>query len=140
MFRAIMVEAGKYPISGPAACAYFRAGLKPNIFEVLTRDSLVRNELGNLDIVVQAAKEAESFLRMLPGAASEKETQELKALIKGKRLADGDAIPPPKRAAFGKPPGSNGSGAGPSGTQPGVCTEDEARRPLLQVRGAGPHG
>eukprot|EP00884_Botryococcus_braunii_P008893 jgi/Botrbrau1/18004/Bobra.0698s0001.1 len=51
-------------------------------------------------------------------AASEKETQELKALIKGKRLADGDAIPPPKRAAFGKPPGSNGSGAGPSGTQP----------------------
>eukprot|EP00884_Botryococcus_braunii_P005195 jgi/Botrbrau1/14677/Bobra.0108s0035.1 len=51
-------------------------------------------------------------------AANEKETQELKALIKGKRLADGDAIPPPKRAAFGKPPGSHGSGAGPSGTQP----------------------
>jgi hypothetical protein len=118
-FRAIMVEAVKYPISGPEACAYFRAGLKPNILEVLTRDSLVRNELGNLDMVVQAAKEAESFLRMLPGAANEKETQELKALLKGKRQADGDAIPPPKRAAVGKPSGSlSGSGAGPSGTQP----------------------
>eukprot|EP00884_Botryococcus_braunii_P000309 jgi/Botrbrau1/10279/Bobra.0120s0001.1 len=28
-----MVEAVKYPISGPEACAYFRAGLKPNILE-----------------------------------------------------------------------------------------------------------
>eukprot|EP00884_Botryococcus_braunii_P018030 jgi/Botrbrau1/4910/Bobra.118_1s0023.1 len=52
-------------------------------------------------------------------AANEKETQELKALLKGKRAADGDAVPPPKRAAFGKPSGStSGSGAGPSGTQP----------------------
>ena len=118
MFRAIMVEAVKFPILGPEACAYLRAGLKPNLLEVLTRDSLLRNELANLDVVVQAAKEAESFLRMLPGAANEKDILELKG--KGKRLSDGDAIPPPKRAAFGKPSGStHGSGAGPSGTQPG---------------------
>jgi hypothetical protein len=63
-----MVEAVRYPITGPEARAYFRAGLKPPVLEILTLDSAIRNELANLDVVVQATKEAESLLRMLPAA------------------------------------------------------------------------
>jgi len=64
-FRGIMVEAVKHPITGPEACSYFRAGLKPTLLEGLMQDSVVRNELSDLDVVVKAAKEVEAYLRFL---------------------------------------------------------------------------
>jgi hypothetical protein len=60
--------------------------------------------------------EAEMAVMQERVAAAEKEIAELKG--KNKRPAEGDGVPPPKRGAHGKAAG-NGSGAGPSGTQPG---------------------
>jgi hypothetical protein len=120
-FRAIMVEAVKFPISGPEACSYFRAGLKPHLLEILTKDSTIRNELANLDVVVQAAKEAEAFLRTLPGAVLERENK-----ARGKRPMESSEMIPKK-------PRPASSGAGPSGTS-------RPSGPSRPAPGAGPSG
>ena len=60
-----MVEAVKHPITGPEACSYFRAGLKPTLLEGLMQDSVVRNELSELDVDVKAAKEVKAYFRFL---------------------------------------------------------------------------
>jgi hypothetical protein len=61
-FRAIMVEAVTAPVTGPEACSYFRAGLKPKILDRINLDTTIRHEVFNLDVIVRAAKEAEAYL------------------------------------------------------------------------------
>jgi Retrotransposon gag protein len=70
--RAIAVEAVTYPVTAPEACAAFRAGLKPQILELLMKDSSVRHEMSNVELVVKAAKEAEALLAMLAGVSKGK--------------------------------------------------------------------
>eukprot|EP00884_Botryococcus_braunii_P008971 jgi/Botrbrau1/18075/Bobra.0062s0061.1 len=72
-FRAITVEAVTYPVTGPEACAAFRAGLKPALLELIMKDASVRREMSNVEAVVKAAKEAESLLAMLSGVSKGKE-------------------------------------------------------------------
>lgn len=68
-FRAIMVEAVTHPISGPEACAAFRSGLKPAVYQLVMRDPQAKDEFEHLDVVVKAAKEAEDMLAVIAGAS-----------------------------------------------------------------------
>jgi Retrotransposon gag protein len=121
-FRAIMVEAVKYPVTGPEACSYFRAGLKPVLLEQLVKDSSIRQEMSNLEIVVQAAKEAESYLAMLAGLVNESKAA-------GKRPAA------PQHDQTAKRPRTSGAStssgyAGPSALGPALtdAQKEEYRR------------
>jgi hypothetical protein len=90
-FRAIAVEAVTYPVSGPEACAAFRAGLKSTILEVVMKDASARQEMTDLEVVVKAAQEAESLLAVLAGI-----TARDKARAKPEGLEEGE-LPPPQR-------------------------------------------
>jgi hypothetical protein len=91
-FRAIMVEAVQYPVSGPEACSYFRAGLKPYIAKQLLLDSSIRREMAQLDVVVEAAKHVETYLGLLSSPS-------VPDLDKGKRPS---GAPPPRVPDQGK--------------------------------------
>jgi Retrotransposon gag protein/Zinc knuckle len=121
-FRAIMVEAVKYPVTGPEACSYFRAGLKPVLLEQLVKDSSLRQEMSNLEIVVQTAKEAESCLAMLTGLVNESKAA-------GKRPAAPQHDQMTKRPRTS--PASTSSGyAGPSALGPALSdAQKEEYRP-----------
>jgi hypothetical protein len=76
------------------------------IFEQLVEDSSIRQEMSNLEEVVQAAKEGESYLAMLAGLVNESKAA-------GKR-------PAPELHQTGKKPRNSGAStssgyAGPSG-------------------------
>jgi hypothetical protein len=74
-FRAIAVEAVTHPVSGPEACAAFRAGLKQPILELVMKDALARQEMADLEVVVKAAQEAESLLALLAGVTLKGKTK-----------------------------------------------------------------
>ena len=54
-----MVEAITYPVSGPEACAAFKAGLKPHLYKRLMDHPEGRREFTDLAKVVALAKEIE---------------------------------------------------------------------------------
>jgi hypothetical protein len=117
-FRAIMVEAVTAPVTGPEACSYFRAGLKPKILDRINLDTTIRHEVFNLDVIVRAAKEAEAYLAMAAGRLDHLEEK-----AKGKRPADSAgghskrAKQPAGAGGTKTPtgPGSSGSGCAPKG-------------------------
>jgi hypothetical protein len=64
-FRALAVQAVTHPLSGPEACYAFRRGLKPAILRLVLLDPLIRDEMEDVDKIVQFAKTAELTLNHL---------------------------------------------------------------------------
>ena len=61
-FRALAVQAVTHPLSGPEACSAFRTGLKPAILRLVLLGPLVRDEMEDVDKIVQFAETAELTL------------------------------------------------------------------------------